>query len=289
MNQTQAEQLRKVPLDAPTLARFHAALPVILAYREQRVSPGHRTWGLEALGYGLLTLAGLYWWQWSPMLVFVHLLVTQWIGLLAEVLVLRRLGRRGITRLLSADQVHRFIFAVIDAQRRQRAQDPNAVAMILASALPDSVDKSDTAKNASPQSFANLLVFFGLLSGGILLTALFYAEGSLLAELSAQPLALALFGGFSLLQLGTQFRSKLAPPVPGTSWNVEFNPGLRLFGVVLLALLAPAVLQTPEEVRDWAMGIYACIAGWGAVTLYSLRGFQIQTQNLRAWLASRSD
>lgn len=288
MSRSNKDRDRLVPIDDAIRSRFAAELPSVIAWREQRLLPGHRLWGVEAVGYGVLTVIGLYFFDWSPMLVFVHLIVTQWIGLLAEILVLRRLGRQGITRLLSAGQMNAFVENVATVMSRHaKHKRGDAEMSIPESVLPDVVTRNDTAKNAHPRGVASSLLFFGILGSGILLVALVYAEGSLRAELLSQPLALALLGGFSLVQLATQFRNRIRPPLPGSGWHVEFTPGLRMFGLVMLALLSPAVLADAEEVRDFALATYGAIAGWGLLTLMSLGMLERGTLRLKEYLGDR--
>jgi hypothetical protein len=281
----QDRELREVPIDERALARFRAELPNIIEYRERRVVPAHRSWGWEAIGYGAITAAGLLWWDWSPWLVLLHLMLMQWIGLLAEVLVLRRLQRRGVGRLLSAGHVNEFVEAVIRAYETRdlpwrRGRPPS----IQERWLPyGDVPAGDNDK-VSPGALAATLVFFGLVATAIMAVALWYAGGSLRQELAAQPEALLLLGAASVVRLFTLFRLRIAPPLPGASWNVEFTPGLRLFGLFVLAMLSPAVFQARAEVEKGALGFAVLVGAWGVVTLLSLPSFRRTTGRMRKYL-----
>jgi hypothetical protein len=274
-----------IPVDADVRARFVAELPAIIAWREQRLLPGKRRWGIEALAYGLLTLAGLAFFEWSAMLVFAHLALTQWIALVAELLALRRLARQGVTRLLGADQVDDFV-ALVDValEQAERKGASAVVPRIPGGLLPDAMARNDTAKNAPPLAIAAWLVIVGAIATALLVAALVVAEGSLRAELLAQPMALACLAGCSLVQLATQFRQRLEAPMVGARWNVEFRPGSRMVGLILLAMIAPAVVESAGEVREFAMACQGAIAFWGVVTLLSLGRLRRRTARLRRHL-----
>ena len=114
--------------------------------------------------------------------------------------------------------------------------------------------------------------------------SLYYLQGSLRDELLSQPWALATLGGLSLWQLHSQFRAKLAPPMPSASWNVEFNAGLRIMSVMLLGLLSPVLIKgSGEEVWSLAFGPAALVAGWGCVALLSYRIGRGTLAQLRAY------
>lgn len=74
-------------------------------------------------------------------------------------------------------------------------------------------------------------------------------------------------GVLCLVKFLTHFRQRLATPLAGASCNVKFTPDERLFGLILIALLSPAVLRESDEVHDIAMRCYAAIAPWGVLTL----------------------
>jgi hypothetical protein len=263
---------RRIPLTDAHLARFHAELPALVTYLEQRLIPGHRRWGLGAMAYGLMTAIGLYALDWSPMLVLAHLLLSQWIPLIAEVLVLRRLQRRGITRLVAADHVYRFVNAVLtELTRDKRPWDPKGGPQIRESDLLDSEIPSDSSDKAHPGGLAVTLLFFATIATAILAVTVYYTDYPVREALLSQPVAVLALGLASLAQLHHHYLQKLSPPIPGATWSVEFTPGLRVFSVVLLGMLSPVAIQSdPQELREVAVGIPLIVAAWGFVSWASL-------------------
>jgi hypothetical protein len=264
---------RVVPLNDRHVARFQSELPLVIRYLEERQLPGEWRWGASAIGYGATTMAGLYWFSWSPVLVIVHLLLSQWIPLLAEVLVLRRLQARGVTRLVTANEVLAFASAVRSGLERAAAQRTQpAVPMILESVVPDSDIAAGSFDKTTPGAIASSLVFLGVIASAILGAAIWFTPEPMRDVLMSQPWAIAVLGGMSLVQLRTQYHAKLAPPLPGATWNVEFSPGLRGISVVLLGILSPVMIEAgPEDQWQTALGAAAVIAGWGVIALLSWR------------------
>ncbi len=262
---------RRVPLTDAHLARFHAELPALLAYIEQRLIPGQRRWSIGAIVYGLSTLAGLWWFDWSPMLVLLHLMLSQWIALAAEALALRRLQQRGITRLVAADHVFRFVEAVrVEITRRRQPWDPPQPT-IRERDLLDSEVPADSSDKTSPGALAALLLLFGLLATGMVAVAAWFAGRDHFDDLLTQPAALFVLAIASLLQLHHQTLTRLAPPITGASWSVEFSPGLRIMSVMLLGMLVPALIaRQPDDVWGVAMLFPALIAAWGLLILIGL-------------------
>jgi hypothetical protein len=280
---------RRVPLDARTRARCLAELPSVIAYRETRLLHGHRTWGIEAVAYGAITMLGLLWGDWSPVLVLLHLMLSQWIALLAEVLVLRRLAQRGITRLVSAGHVDQFVTMVVAALGPGTSgKPPEAPPMVPERYLLDSQVPSDSTDKSSPADLAVTAIFLGALASAFMVGSLVFAERSLRDELLSQPLALLLLGAMSVVQLVTSFRSKLAPPWPGASWNVEFTPLLRVFGMMMLGMMSVGLLQAREETSTGILAIYGCIAAWGVVTLATLGLLRAHTQRMKTFLEQQT-
>jgi hypothetical protein len=284
---SEARELRHrvVPLTAPHLLRFQSELPLVIRFLEERRIPADLRWAIGAIVYGLTTMVGLQWFGWSPVLVVVHLLLSQWIPLLAEVLLLRRLQAQGMTRLIAANDIYRFVHAVISGLERVKApQNRGAAPLILEAVLPDSDVKLGSVDKTSPGAIASALLFFGVIATGILAASLYFMQGSLRDELLSQPWALATLGAMSLLQFHSQFRSKLAAPIPGASWNVEFNAGLRIMSVMLLGMLSPVLTQGDgEEVWSLAFGPAALVAFWGGVALLTHRMWRGTLAQLRAY------
>jgi hypothetical protein len=61
-----------------------------------------------------------------------------------------------------------------------------------------------------------------------------------------------------------------APVLPGATWQIEFVPGLRAFGLVLLSMLAIGFSQSHEDVMQLMMVVYACIGAWGLIAALSI-------------------
>jgi hypothetical protein len=273
---------RQVPLTNAHLARFHTELPAVVTYLERRLIPGHWRWGIGAIVYGLTTLTGLCWFDWSPMLVLLHLMLSQWIALIAEVLALRRLHRRGITRLVAFNHVYRFVEAVRRVITRPRRSWDPPQPMIRESDLLDSEIPADSSDKTSPRDLAGVLLFFGAIATGLVAGVSWFVERAVFDGLLAQPVALVVLGAASLLQLQSQVRTKLAPPLPGASWSVEFSPGLRIMSVMLLGMIIPGVIaDNAEGVRELAIGFPILIAAWGLVTLIFLPMWRRPLASLR--------
>lgn len=279
-------QYRQVRIGDADFARFRAELPGLPAFFEQRLVPRHRRWALGAILYGVMTLAGLYLFDWSPILVLCHVVLSQWIPLGAEIVALRRLQRRGTTRLVTADHVHRFVGAVarvLDGGRRP--WDPADGPMMLDRDRLDSEIAADSTDKTSPGGLASVLLFFGVIGSGILGVSLYFVDPSLRASMFDEPWALAALAAASLWQAHDEVRAKLAPPMPGASWNVEFHAGLRVMSVVLLGLLSPVMINAdPADLRSTAAVVPVLVGGWGLVTLASLPMWRGTLSKLRRYV-----
>jgi hypothetical protein len=277
---------RMVPLDADMIARFHAELPVVIALREQRVLRAQRTWGWEALGYVAVTLAGVTFWGWSPVLVLLHLMLMQWISLVAEVVVLFRLQRAGVGRLLPAGNVNRFVETVIAVRELAARPGARGVPMIQDDCLlegePDPADSS----RSSPGGLAVVLLLFGGIATGLMLAGLAFAPRELHDTLRGQVVALAWLGVAAAVRFFTQYRAITAPLLPGARWNVEFSPGLRLMSTVMLGLLSLPMFQSLRSATESIQVLLACIGFWAGVTLVFLPMFRRNTERMRAILAA---
>lgn len=264
-----ARQHRQVPLSDADLARFRAELPGVIAHVEQRVVPGQRRWALGAIAYGAMTSAGLLWYDWSPALVLVHVFLSQWIPLGAEIAALRRLQRRGMTRVIAANHVLRFVDTVASALSSPRKPwDPPDGPRIPDRHRLDSDVPSDSTDKTSPGALASTLTFLGLLGTALLIGALWFLDGAHLGGLDAQPWALLGLGLTSLLQAASAYRAKLVPPAPGASWNVDFHPGVRVMSVVLLGMVSPVLVEADaRQLFELALAAPVMVAAWGLVTL----------------------
>lgn len=274
----------RVPLDARVLARFHAELPTVVAMRETRLLPASRAWGREAIGYAAITAAGLVFWGWSPVLVLLHLMLMQWISLVAEVVVLLRLKRAGVRRLLSVGHVNQFVETVMAVRALADRPGARGEPMLPATCLLDDDAPSDDSSRSSPGELAGTLVFFGVAATAVMLLVLAYAQSSLREMLQGQTVALVFMALAAGMRFHSQIRAITAPLLPGASWNVEFSPGLRLMSVVLLGMLSPAMFQSPAEASGWVLVLLGCIGLWGAVTLATLPSFRRTTDRMRACL-----
>jgi hypothetical protein len=274
---------RLVPLDERHRARFAEELPRLIAWRLQRQAPGDLIWGLEAVAYSAIALLGLGLWQWSPALMLLHLLLSQWIGLVAEVLVLRRLARLGVTRMLSVSHVAAFVEEI--AKRLEAQHEHGMVGeplLVSESLMLDSDVPNDSTDKTSPGAFAVTLVLLGAMATVFSLIAVAMADGSLREELLREPLALLTLGVMSVVQLVACVRRLRAPPLPGASWQIEFVPGLRAFGLVLLSMLAIGFSQSHEDVKELMMVVYACIGAWGLIAALSIPLIHRQVERLQA-------
>jgi hypothetical protein len=276
---------RQVRISDADFDRFLSELPGLLAYLERRLAPRQRRWALGAIAYGAMTLAGLFLFDWSPVLVLIHVVLSQWIPLGAEIVVLRRLQRRGVTRLITADHVHRFVDAVarvLDRGRRPWEQ-PEGPLMLDRDRL-DGETPADSTDKTSPGALAATLLFLGLLGTTLLVGSLWFVEGSLLAATLAEPWALAALTAASFWQGYAEYRAKLAPPMPGATWNVEFHAGLRVMSVVLLGMLAPVMVEADgEELRELAAAPAVLVGAWGLLSLVGLPMWRRTLARLRRY------
>ncbi|MFB9067415.1 hypothetical protein [Pseudofulvimonas gallinarii] len=292
---------RQVSIDDADLERFRTELPGLLAYFEQRRIARDRRWALGAILYGAMTLAGLYLFDWSPMLVLCHVVLSQWIPLGAEIAALRRMQRSGITRLVTVDHVHRFVGSVaraLDAGRRP--SDPADGPMMLDRDRLDSDVAADSNDRTSPGALARLLLFFGIIGAGMVVASIYFVDPFLRAEMFADPWALAALGATSPLQGWDEYRAKLAPPMPGATWNVEFAAGLRLAAVMVLGLMSPILFSAstvdllgiaataPVLVGGWGLVTLACLPMWRKTIASLRRHAGVEAAELRArWAANR--
>jgi hypothetical protein len=260
---------RQVLISDSDFARFRSELPGLIAYFERRLVPRRRRWALGALAYGGLTLAGLFLFDWSPVLVLTHVVLSQWIPLGAEIAALRRLQRGGMTRLVAADHVHRFVGAVareLDVGRRQwdRADGPR---MLDRDRL-DSDVPADSTDKTSPGALASVLLFLGLIGTTLLAGALLYVDAAQRDAMLSDPWALAVLAATSAHQCFAEYRAKLTPPMPGATWNIEFHAGLRVMSVVLLGMLSPMMIGADDDkLRELASAPAIFVGGWGLFTL----------------------
>jgi hypothetical protein len=263
---------RRVPIGDADFERFRVELPGLIAFLEQRLVPRHRRWALGAIAYGVTTLAGLLLYDWSPVLVLTHVVLSQWIPLGAEIVALRRLQQRGTTRLVTADHVHRFVAAVVRAlEAGRRPWDPPEGPMMLDRDRLDSEIPADSTDKTSPAALAATLLFFGLVGTAILGGSLWFIDPRLRDAMFAEPWALAALGAASLWQCYAEYRAKLAPPMPGARWDVEFHAGLRVMSVVLLGMLSPLMLEADHaQLREAAAAPAVLVGAWGLVSLVSL-------------------
>jgi hypothetical protein len=277
---------RQVPISDADFARFGTELPGLIAYFERRLVPRHRRWAFGAVAYGGLTLAGLFLFDWSPVLVLTHVVLSQWIPLAAEIAALRRLQRSGMTRLLAADHVHRFVAAVarvLDVGRRQ--WDPADGPRMLDRDRLDSDIPADSTDKTSPGALASVLLFFGLVGTALLVGALWFVDAAKRDAMLSEPWALAVLAATSLYQCFAEYRAKLAPPMPGASWNIEFHAGLRVMSVVLLGMLSPMMIDADEaKLREAAAAPAVFVGGWGLITLAGLPMWRRTLAKLRRYV-----
>lgn len=282
-------KIQRVPLDAAILARFHAELPAVVAWRETRGMPRMQAWGWEALLYAVITVLGVLLWGWSAVLVMLHLMAMQWISLVAEVVVLMRLHRAGVRRLVTVMEVSHFVEAVMSARTRKPRPWETQGPTIQDNWLLDRPHEPGNAQNASPGGLAGTLVFLGTLATAAMVGSMMYSPpGSVRETLEGQTLAIVFMAVAMLLRFHAQLRATTAPVSTGASWNVEFSPGLRVMSVVILGMLSCAIFLSGDDPKGYVVVVFGAIGLWAVNVLLGVPMLRRSTARMRAYLAERA-
>ncbi len=231
MARRNAEGYQPVPVDARIRGLAEGMRGELDAFLRQRYAPAARAAGWMGLFQSSLTLAGLYLLDWQAAPMFAWLCASLFASTLAELVVIGRIRESG-QPFGNAFAALGFVVAVAEAD--DPARDVRTRNTILRKQMPREVDTSALGRRYS----AWPLWLFAIIGAGLLVPLLL----RLLEHLDRiDPLQALLVPIFACVQAWRLFVDRSRPPPVGAPWMLDYQPGLRLFGLVLLALLSLTV------------------------------------------------